>query len=177
MRRPVAVTMSVISLGAIGFSLRAGVQPADKPAATGIVATSGTPPGPRPSRRSSQRPTSAPKPSRHSQQPKSDPSAPRTTDPVSVTVNGPAVDTEYGAVQVQLVLRKKRITSAEAIAYPHGDGRTQEINSQAIPVLDQEAVQAQSGRIDTVSGATFTSDGYRQSLQAALDAAHRAGAR
>jgi uncharacterized protein with FMN-binding domain len=84
----------------------------------------------------------------------------------------------YGPVQVQVTVRVTvagtRIVSAHAIDYPQGGGRDQEINSRAIPALDQETVQTQSARIDTVSGATYTSDGYRRSLQSALDAAHRA---
>ncbi|MCU1595043.1 MAG: hypothetical protein JWO12_2435 [Frankiales bacterium] len=74
-------------------------------------------------------------------------------------------------------MRAGHIIRADAIVYPQGGGRDQEINSQAVPQLDQETVQADSASIDTVSGATYTSDGYRQSLQSALDAAHRAGAR
>ena len=87
-------------------------------------------------------------------------------------MNGAPVDTRYGPVQVQITITNGRITRADAIDYPQSSGRDQEINSQAIPQLDDEAVQAQSANIDTVSGATFTSDGYRQSLQSALDAAH-----
>ena len=94
-----------------------------------------------------------------------------------MTVNGAPVDTAYGPVQVQIRLRGGHIISSDAIEYPNGGSRDQEINSQAIPQLNHEAVQADSARIDTVSGATYTSDGYRQSLQSALDAAHRAGAR
>jgi len=46
------------------------------------------------------------------------------------------------------------------------------INSHAVPILNQEAVSAQSAKIDTISGATYTSDGYAQSLQSAIDKAH-----
>jgi uncharacterized protein with FMN-binding domain len=87
-------------------------------------------------------------------------------------VNGTSADTRYGPVQVQLHVRGGRIVSATAIDYPQGSGRDREINSFAIPILQKETVSAQSSQIDTVSGATFTSDGYRTSLQAALDAAH-----
>jgi uncharacterized protein with FMN-binding domain len=80
----------------------------------------------------------------------------------------------YGPVQVQITVRGGRITSAHAIDYPQGGGRDQQINSRAIPVLDRAALQLQSAQIDTVSGATYTSDGYRRSLQSALDAAHLA---
>jgi uncharacterized protein with FMN-binding domain len=90
----------------------------------------------------------------------------------TLVVNGASEDTAYGPVQVQLKVRAGRIVAATAIDYPQGSGTDQQINSYAIPLLQQETVQAQSVHIDTVSGATYTSDGYRQSLQAALDAAH-----
>jgi uncharacterized protein with FMN-binding domain len=90
----------------------------------------------------------------------------------ATVVNGATVDTKYGPVQVQLEVQNGRIVSATAIQYPQSGGRDRQINSYAIPVLQQETVTAQSAQIDTVSGATYTSDGYRQSLQAALDAAH-----
>jgi uncharacterized protein with FMN-binding domain len=95
----------------------------------------------------------------------------------SVTVNGAPVDTQYGPVQVQITVQNGRVTRADAIDYPHDSGQSRDINSQAIPQLNQEALQAQSAHIDTVSGATYTSGGYQQSLQSALDAAHKAGAR
>jgi uncharacterized protein with FMN-binding domain len=91
-----------------------------------------------------------------------------------MTVNGDITDTMYGPVQVQVIVRGNRIVSAHAIDYPQGGGRDQEINSRAIPQLDQETMKVQSARIDTVSGATYTSEGYRRSLQSALDAAHQA---
>ncbi len=62
-----------------------------------------------------------------------------------------------------------KISAAVAIEYPQNDPRDQEINSFAIPQLQQEAVAANSAQIDMVSGATYTSDGYIQSLQSALD--------
>jgi uncharacterized protein with FMN-binding domain len=90
-------------------------------------------------------------------------------------VNGQSTDTRYGPVQVQITISGHRITKANAIDYPQGSSRDQEINSYAIPQLDDETLKAQSASIDTVSGATYTSDGYRQSLQSALDSARRAG--
>ena len=56
--------------------------------------------------------------------------------------------------------------------YPQNNRRDEEINSSALPILNQEVVQQQSASIDTVSGATVTSDGYLQSLQSAIDKAH-----
>jgi uncharacterized protein with FMN-binding domain len=93
----------------------------------------------------------------------------------SSTVNGQAADTRFGPVQVQLTVQNGRITKADAIDYPQGSGRDQEINSYAVPQLDDEVLQAQSATIDTVSGATYTSDGYITSLQSAIDQAHSAG--
>jgi uncharacterized protein with FMN-binding domain len=55
---------------------------------------------------------------------------------------------------------------------PNGNFRDTEINNYAVPILVQETLTAQSANIDSVSGATVTSDGYRASLQSALDAAH-----
>ncbi|MDQ1681973.1 MAG: hypothetical protein QOG52_2064 [Frankiaceae bacterium] len=75
-----------------------------------------------------------------------------------------------------MTIRGGRIIRAVAINYPNSGGRDQSINGQAIPVLNQEALQRQSAQIDAVSGASYTSQAYRGSLQSALDAAHKAGA-
>ena len=75
----------------------------------------------------------------------------------------------YGDVVVQITVQGDRISDAQAPTYPTDRRQSQQINQGAIPQLDQETVQAQSANIDTVSGATCTSDGYRQSLQSALD--------
>jgi uncharacterized protein with FMN-binding domain len=90
----------------------------------------------------------------------------------NTVVNGASADTVYGPVQVQLTISGGKIVSAVAIDYPQTGGRDREINSYAIPQLQQETVAAQSAQIDSVSGATYTSQGYIQSLQSALDAAH-----
>ena len=97
-----------------------------------------------------------------------------TSTGAATMVNGSSIDTRYGPVQVQLKVSNGRIVSAIAIDYPRTDGRDEQINGVAIPTLQDETVTAQNADIDTVSGATYTSDGYRQSLQSALDAAHLA---
>ncbi|WP_410574749.1 FMN-binding protein [Amycolatopsis sp. cmx-4-61] len=89
------------------------------------------------------------------------------------TFTGDAADTRYGPVQVRITVAGGRITDAHAVQVPQKSGRDVRINSAAVPVLIQETLQAQSARIDTVSGATYTSEGYQQSLQSAIDAAHR----
>jgi uncharacterized protein with FMN-binding domain len=99
---------------------------------------------------------------------------------------GPAAQTDrWGYTQVTIVVRKttttvgtkktvkRRITSVSATAPNHTD-RSVRINEQAIPILRQETLTAQSAHIYIVSGATDTSYAFGQSLQAAILAAHRA---
>lgn len=88
------------------------------------------------------------------------------------TYTGDPVATRYGDVQVQITVSGGKITAAEAIQYPNSDRHDQQINAYAIPILNSEAVDAQSASIDAVSGATVTSDGYISSLQSAIDAAN-----
>jgi uncharacterized protein with FMN-binding domain len=86
------------------------------------------------------------------------------------TVDGPVVDTQYGPVQVEVVMGSGKIKDIVALQLPSGR-RSGQISNYSAPILRQEALQAQSASIDSVSGATYTSDGYAQSLQAALDQA------
>ena len=90
----------------------------------------------------------------------------------SATFTGGVADTRWGPVQVQITVQGGKITASRAVQYPQNNGRDAEINGFALPVLDQEVVQQQSAGIDSVSGATVTSDGYLQSLQSAIDQAH-----
>ncbi|MFC7914084.1 FMN-binding protein [Streptomyces sp. NPDC057386] len=93
---------------------------------------------------------------------------------VGTTVTGDAAATQYGAVQVRLTVAGGKITGAEAVQAPKG-GHSSEVTADAVPKLNQAAVAAQSADIDTVSGATYTSEGYRTSLQSALDKMKTAG--
>ncbi|MBG7703851.1 FMN-binding protein [Streptomyces sp. MC1] len=86
----------------------------------------------------------------------------------SGTVTGDAAQTQYGAVQVRLTVSDGRITKAEAVQAPKG-GLSDQKTQLAVPRLNQEAVAAGTADIDAVSGATYTSEGYRKSLQSALD--------
>ncbi|MFJ8962653.1 FMN-binding protein [Lentzea sp. NPDC102401] len=97
--------------------------------------------------------------------------APGSTPGGDGTFTGEAADTRYGPVRVRITVSGGRITDAQAVEYPQESGRDVRINSAAVPRLNQETLQAQSAQIDTVSGATYTSEGYQQSLQSALDAA------
>lgn len=98
-------------------------------------------------------------------------SSPASVTSAAKTVTGTAVDTIYGPVQVQITVKNGKVTAAQAVQYPQESARDQEINSYAIPMLNQEAVSAGSASIDSVSGATYTSNGYVTSLQSALDKA------
>ncbi|GAB7064025.1 hypothetical protein JCM12681A_57350 [Streptomyces mexicanus] len=86
------------------------------------------------------------------------------------TVTGAVAPTRYGDVQVRLTVNGGRIVRAEAVRAPRG-GLSDRKTALAVPRLNQEAVTAQGAGIDAVSGATYTSDGYRRSLQSALDRA------
>ena len=87
------------------------------------------------------------------------------------TVTGEAADTRWGPVQVRITVADGKVTAVDVVEQPDGNGRDQEINARALPVLVQETLDAQSADIDMVSGATVTSDGYVESLQSALDQA------
>lgn len=83
-------------------------------------------------------------------------------------VTGQSAMTRWGAVQVAATVANGQLCEVHAIAYPSGDRESQQINSYAIPQLD--AMASQSGiAFDNISGATYTSTGYRQSLQSILD--------
>jgi uncharacterized protein with FMN-binding domain len=88
----------------------------------------------------------------------------------SGTVDGPVVDTRYGPVQVEITVSGGQLQDVVAIQLPSGR-RSGQISNVAAPILREEALQAKSASIDIVSGATYTSDGYARSLQAALDQA------
>ncbi|HEX9339503.1 MAG TPA: FMN-binding protein [Pseudonocardiaceae bacterium] len=85
------------------------------------------------------------------------------------TVDGDVVDTPYGPVQVAVVLNSNRIVDVKALQTPTEGSRSVRLADLATPILRQEVLTAQSAQVDTVSGATYTSEGYAQSVQYALD--------
>ena len=85
------------------------------------------------------------------------------------TATGAAVDTRYGSAQVRVTVKNGKIANIEALQLQDNEPRSQQISSSAAPILQQEALSSQSANIDAVSGATFTSASYDQSLQSALD--------
>lgn len=173
--------MTVATTAVVAVAFRASMQPHTTTTGQAAVVSSATPvhrsaPSARPTSRRSTPSRSTPSrsiPSRSARPQRSTP-PPTTAAPTTVVVAGGVVDTQYGPVQVEVTVRGGRIVKAQTLQHPSGDGETDRINGYAVPQLDQETLATQNAHLDTVSGATFTSDGYRQSLQSALDAAHQA---
>ena len=84
---------------------------------------------------------------------------------------GSQADLVYGTVQVKAVIQGGRLTDVQFLSQPTGRRQSQYINSQATPILKQEAIQAQGAHVQAVSGATLTSEAFVQSLQSALSQA------
>ena len=88
------------------------------------------------------------------------------------TYDGELVQTRFGTVQVQITVKAGQITDVTALKLTDAEGRSVQISNYAAPILRSEVLQAQSANVQTVGGATVTSDAYLTSLQAALDAAN-----
>jgi len=86
----------------------------------------------------------------------------------SGTFTGSTSQTRFGPVQVQITLVNGKITAANALQYPNNDFRSQQISQQAIPYLVQETLAANSADIQGVGGASYTSQGWYDSLVSAL---------
>ncbi len=93
------------------------------------------------------------------------------TKGVTGNFDGATVQMKYGPVQVRVVYSNGKITDVVALQTPTADSRSVQIAQRAVPILRSEALSAQSAKINTVSGATYTSDGYKTSLQSAIDKA------
>jgi uncharacterized protein with FMN-binding domain len=89
----------------------------------------------------------------------------------TLTLTGAVAGTQYGPMQVQVTLLGREITGIKVLQQTDTGTESQQIDATAIPKLTMEALAAQSARIDAVSGASYTSSGYIQSLQSALDKA------
>jgi uncharacterized protein with FMN-binding domain len=81
---------------------------------------------------------------------------------------GPTVDVIYGLVQVQVVIQNGKISNVKFLQYPNDRRTSVAINTQVMPWLTQEALQAQNANVSLITGATLTSEGFVNSLQAAL---------
>ena len=137
-----------------------------RPASPTSLATSGSPPGGAhsvPSRRASAASSGAARPAT---------ARPAPARSAVRSATGPNVPFGYGALSVRVVARGTRITDVSVAAIQTAEPTSQQISTQAIPMLRAEVLSAQGASIDGVSGATYTSQAYVQSLQAALDDLH-----
>ncbi|MEO6797814.1 MAG: FMN-binding protein [Candidatus Dormibacter sp.] len=108
--------------------------------------------------------------------------SPATTATPTPTPSGPTykdgqftgqdVLTRFGDVQVKVTITGGRIANVQGVQLPYDRQRSAEISQYAAPLLHDEVLQAQTAQVDSLSGATYTSDAYAQSVQAALDQAH-----
>jgi uncharacterized protein with FMN-binding domain len=85
------------------------------------------------------------------------------------TVTGDTEQTRFGNVQVSVTFSGSKITKVTTLQAPDRGGRDQMLTQYAVPQLEQEVLNSQSARVDTVSGATYTSEGYLASVQSAID--------
>jgi uncharacterized protein with FMN-binding domain len=134
-------------------------QSAGTPSATTPVPTGATRSGP-------STPSATP-----SRSPSRTPSPTPTATATATTFTGNVVQTQWGPVQVKVVVQNGRLVDVVALQYPGGNSHSDQINAYALPTLRTQALNAQSAAIDGVSGATLTSRGYISSLQSALDRA------
>jgi len=98
--------------------------------------------------------------------------APTTATGTTADVSGPVVPTPFGDVQVEIRVVNGKLIDVVALQLPYDRRHSLEISQYIDPVLRGEALRFQSARLDVISGATYTSLAYAQSLQAALDQAH-----
>ena len=101
----------------------------------------------------------------------SETTAPSTSGAKDGTYDGDTVQTRYGPMQVEVVIKNGKIESAKTLQQPGSDRESQQINAQVIPILNNAIVQYQTLNFGNVSRATFSTNGYKESAQSALDKA------
>ena len=162
-----AVTLAATAIGTVLlFSIRtppaapiATLAPSSTSSSSSTPSPTATPSAAPPSGGASPTPTATPTPT------------PAASGLKSGSFTGQTYANPYGNVQVQVVISGGKITDVKTIQYPNGHQQSVFINSQALPLLREEVLQTQSAKINIIGGATFTSEGYAQSVQSALDLA------
>lgn len=91
--------------------------------------------------------------------------------PGSITGRGPLLTTPFSSIQVQATLYRGKLIDVKTLSLTGADTHTQALNARAEPILREEALEAGSADIDVVTGATYTSESWRDSLAAAIEAA------
>ncbi|HYZ53417.1 MAG TPA: FMN-binding protein [Streptosporangiaceae bacterium] len=130
-----------------------------RPASSTALPASGAQPGGARSGHSAASPTSVP-------------ATPTAASGAVRSAMGSSVQFGYGVLSVKVTVHGTRITDVSVPAIQTAEPTSQQINAQAIPMLRSEVLSAQNARINGISGATYTSEAYVQSLQAALDKLH-----
>jgi uncharacterized protein with FMN-binding domain len=159
-----AVTLAATAIGTVLlFSFRtppaapiATLAPSSTSSSSSTPSPTATPSAAPPSGGASPTPTATPTPT------------PAASGLKSGSFTGQTYANPYGNVQVQVVISGGKITDVKTIQYPNGHQQSVFINSQALPLLREEVLQTQSAKINIIGGATFTSEGYAQSVQSAV---------
>jgi uncharacterized protein with FMN-binding domain len=170
MKRAVAVTG--LTLAGVVWLLTYKISPPHLGALAGSLPTpdASPSPSPSPSTSASPKPTATP-----SVAPRPTPSpSPSPQAATAGTFTGVDVPNRFGDVQVRVIITNGRITDVQALRLPSDRAESAYISQIAGPMLRTEALQAQSANIDIISGATYTSESYAESLNSALLQAHRA---
>ncbi|ARC57914.1 hypothetical protein AS850_12590 [Frondihabitans sp. 762G35] len=149
--------------------LTAPLTPATTPATSPATTPSASP---SPSASAQATPSATPSAGAAAPAPSATPAPAPTKATVSGTFQGGTAQTQFGPVQVEIVVSNSTITDVKALQLTNMGGRSVQISNYAAPLLRTEALSAQSANIQSISGATYTSMGYQQSLQSAIDAAH-----
>jgi uncharacterized protein with FMN-binding domain len=160
-RAPIVITATVVGLiGVLEFHPKPSAMSIGSIPAAGTAATSAAPAPSSSASAAPPRPGSASRPAA---------TATATQPAATRTADGPAINYSYGVLSVSVTVSGTKVTKVGiASINDGGNGRSQYIDEQSIPVLEQEALQAQSANIQGVSGASYTSQGFQQSLQGAL---------
>jgi hypothetical protein len=158
MRRPIAA----VGLSAIGLWLILSYKSSPLPRAASSLSATG-PTTSVPGEPGSTRPPAAGPPG---------PTRGTAAPPITRTITGEDVPNQFGDVQVAIVLRGTRIVDVRALQLPFDRARSKYISDRVAPYLRTEVLDAQSAQIDSIGGATYTSESYAESVQSALDKAH-----
>jgi uncharacterized protein with FMN-binding domain len=117
-------------------------------------------------------PDASPSPSATSAPPPSPSPSPSGPAVINGTFTGSDVANRFGDVVVRVVISNGHISDVQAVTLPTDRAESAYISSVVGPMLRTEVLQAQSANIDIISGATYTSQSYAQSLETALQQAH-----
>lgn len=158
-------TGTLLTIGTVAAARFAPFASEDQPDAAAPAVVAPSPTASAPSATATQPPSTAASPSPT----ETATPAPGSTTADTVTIAGSVSQTRYGPVQVSVTFAGTTIVDVQTLQSPSTDHESANISQWSTPVLAQEVLDAQSAQIDTVSGATYTSKGYRESVQSAID--------